>query len=144
MSQTSGTTEPLYGVSFTDVMTGTAVGLGGIFRTTDGGSSWVHQGGSRYADVCFGSAMRGVVVGGDFLFGGFLSRTTDGGATWGAPTIRPTTSALCAVSFYDALRGWAVGYDGTILRTDDGGYRWRSQTAGGLHSFSGVSSADPT
>ena len=42
--QTSGTTNFLYGVSFTDVNTGTAVGFGGtILRTTNGGSSWDPQ-----------------------------------------------------------------------------------------------------
>jgi photosystem II stability/assembly factor-like uncharacterized protein len=41
VSQTSGTTEWLFGVSFTDARTGTAVGTGGtILRTTNGGSAW--------------------------------------------------------------------------------------------------------
>jgi len=41
---TTGTTEVLRGVSFADSTTGTAVGDDGvILRTTDGGSSWMHQ-----------------------------------------------------------------------------------------------------
>ena len=43
-SQSSGTTNHLYGVSFTDANTGTAVGGGGtILRTTNGGTNWTSQ-----------------------------------------------------------------------------------------------------
>src|SRR5262249_56873550 len=39
--QSSGTTEPLSAVSFTDANTGTVVGARGtILRTTDGGATW--------------------------------------------------------------------------------------------------------
>ncbi len=42
--QTSGTTEDLYDVSFTDSDNGTAVGSDGtILRTTDGGTTWTRQ-----------------------------------------------------------------------------------------------------
>jgi len=44
VSQTSGTTELLYGVFFTDANTGTAVGVRGtILRTTDGGATWTSK-----------------------------------------------------------------------------------------------------
>ena len=44
VQQTSGTTENLLGVSFTDANTGTAVGWNGtILRTIDGGDNWVSQ-----------------------------------------------------------------------------------------------------
>ena len=44
ISQSSGTTQWLYGVFFTDANTGTAVGWAGtILRTTDGGTSWIRQ-----------------------------------------------------------------------------------------------------
>jgi len=42
--QTSGTTEYLVGVSFTDSDNGTVVGWNGtILRTTDGGTTWTLQ-----------------------------------------------------------------------------------------------------
>ena len=44
ISQTSGTTGNLLGVSFSDANTGTAVGeTGKILRTTDGGTNWTPQ-----------------------------------------------------------------------------------------------------
>ncbi|MCH7516832.1 MAG: hypothetical protein IIB08_06895, partial [Bacteroidetes bacterium] len=44
VEQSSGTTEQLDGVSFTDSDNGTAVGYNGtILRTTDGGTTWVSQ-----------------------------------------------------------------------------------------------------
>ena len=43
-SQTSGTTNSLWGVSFTDANNGTAVGAyGTILRTTNGGTNWTSQ-----------------------------------------------------------------------------------------------------
>jgi len=43
-SQSSGTTEYLFGVSFTDENNGTAVGLDGtILKTTNGGSTFVQE-----------------------------------------------------------------------------------------------------
>ncbi len=44
ITQISGATERLRGVSFADALTGTAVGYNGtILRTTDGGTTWNQQ-----------------------------------------------------------------------------------------------------
>ncbi|MEE9269605.1 MAG: hypothetical protein V3V49_05020, partial [Candidatus Krumholzibacteria bacterium] len=79
VSQTSGTTNDLRDVSFTDAMTGTAVGRGGtIIRTTDGGRSWVSQTSgtlSTLLGVSFTDATTGTAVG----VGGTILRTTTGG-----------------------------------------------------------------
>jgi photosystem II stability/assembly factor-like uncharacterized protein len=79
VAQDSGTTKYLYGVSFTDANTGTAVGsYGTILRTTDGGATWVAQGSGTDATlygVSFANANTGTVVGED----GIILRTTDGG-----------------------------------------------------------------
>ena len=79
VSQTSGTTEWLLGVSFTDANYGTAVGWSGtILRTTDGGDNWVSQisgtTGLLYG-VSFNDANNGTAVG---EYGKIL-RTTNGG-----------------------------------------------------------------
>ena len=80
MSQTSGTTNYLNGVSFTDAMTGTAVGdFGVILRTTDGGSTWLSQTSgtiNTLVGVSFTDAMTGTAVG----HLGTILRTTTGGA----------------------------------------------------------------
>ena len=72
----------LFGVSFVDANTGTAVGgLGTILHTTDGGSSWTSQAsgtGSSLHGVCFTDVNTGTAVGYD----GLILRTTNGGMSW--------------------------------------------------------------
>ena len=123
VSQTSGTTWNLIGVSFTDVNTGTIVGQNGtILRTTDGGATWTGQI-SGTTDllmaVSFTDVNTGTVVGAN----GTILRTTDGGATW-VGQISGTPEFLAGVSFTDTNTGTVVGANGTILRTTDGGVTW--------------------
>ncbi|MCH7972327.1 MAG: T9SS type A sorting domain-containing protein [Bacteroidetes bacterium] len=114
-SQTSGTTELLSGVSFTDANNGTVVGGSGtILRTTDGGTTWVIQtSGTTEAlfAVSFTDANNGIAVG----VSGTILRTTDGGTTWVIQT-SGTTNTLLGVYFTDVNTGTAVGSAGTILR----------------------------
>ncbi|MCH7879201.1 MAG: hypothetical protein IH914_07805 [candidate division Zixibacteria bacterium] len=114
------TGEFLFGVSFSDANTGTAVGTGGaILRTTDGGANWVSQtsGTTEWLrGVSFSDANAGTAVG----LAGTILRTTDGGANWVSQT-SGTSQNLLGVSFSDANTGTAVGDLGTILRTTDGG-----------------------
>jgi len=77
--QTSGTTEWLLAVSFTDSANGTAVGGNvTILRTTDGGTTWTSQTSGTtlllYA-VSFTDSDNGTIVGSS----GNILRTTDGG-----------------------------------------------------------------
>jgi photosystem II stability/assembly factor-like uncharacterized protein len=69
VAQASGFTSTLYGVSFTDANTGTAVGLDAtILRTTDGGATWLPQESgieTFFTDVSFTGANTGTAVGGD-------------------------------------------------------------------------------
>ena len=80
--QSSSTTNDLYGISFTDANTGTAVGYGGtILRTTNGGASWTRQSSGTMNwlyDVCFTDANTGTVVGAC----GTILRTTNAGVTF--------------------------------------------------------------
>ena len=143
-SQASGTTNHLRGVSFSNALTGTAVGVGGtILHTTDGGSTWTGQASGTSDDlfgVYFSDALTGTAVG----RWGTILRTTDGGSTWTSQT-SGTTAWLYGVSFKDALsqRGVAVGDGGMILYTDDRGNTWRrvSPFATG-HALWGVSFAN--
>jgi hypothetical protein len=81
VEQTSGTTNWLYSVSFTDANTGTAVGsYGTILRTTNGGSTWVRQTSgttNHLYGVFFTDANTGTAVGA----GGTILRTTTGGVS---------------------------------------------------------------
>jgi len=81
-SQTSGTINSLYGVSFTDSDNGTAVGDDGtILRTTDGGATWTQQTSgttnSLYG-VSFTDSENGTAVG----MQGTILRTTNGGVSF--------------------------------------------------------------
>ena len=80
--QTSGTSENLIGVSFTDSDNGTVVGRGGtILRTTDGGSNWTQQSSGTtewLGGVSFTDSDNGTAVG----LGGTILRTTNGGVTF--------------------------------------------------------------
>jgi photosystem II stability/assembly factor-like uncharacterized protein len=102
-AQSSGTTERLWGVSFTDANTGTVVGWNGtILHTTDGGTTWTPQSSgttNRLYGVYFTDANTGTVVG---SFGEIL-RTTNGGTTW-TPQVSGKTAILYGVFFTDATR----------------------------------------
>ncbi len=141
-SQTSGTTDYLYRVFFTDDNNGTAVGFlsGTILHTTDGGAHWVIQNSGTsegLLGVAFTDANTGTVVGGS----GTILHTTDGGQNW-APQTSGTTNQLRAVAFADANNGTIVGELGTILRTTDGGQTWISQTSGVSETLLSVTLTD--
>ncbi len=140
-SQSSGTTNTLNGVSFTDANTGTAVGnVGTILRTTNGGALWTTQtSGTTFnlLRVSFIDANTGTAVGA----AGRILRTTNGGATWASQT-SGTTNSLYGVSFTDANTGTAAGSNGTILRTTNGGATWVSQSSGTTNILLAVSFTD--
>jgi photosystem II stability/assembly factor-like uncharacterized protein len=129
----SGTSEDLLEVDFTDASHGTTVGTHGtILRTADGGSTWSPQAsgttaalfGVRFVDVSTGTAVGA---------GGVVLRTVDGGTTW-VPQNSGTTLDLVDVDFADVSTGMAVGTAYTsgfpapyIIGTMDGGATWSPQ-----------------
>ena len=85
VSQSSGTTNLLIGVFFTDASTGTAVGGNPgssiILHTTNGGATWTGQSSGTtnpLQGVSFTDASTGTAVGA----GGTILHTTTGGITW--------------------------------------------------------------
>lgn len=125
--QTSGTTEHLISISFTDGLHGCAVGYGGvILKTVNGGASWTQQNSGttdRFYSVHFTSANTGWAVGD----AGLIRRTADGGNTWTA--VNPPVSAdFRVVWFLDNQTGFIGGGFSstltTILKTTDGGNTW--------------------
>jgi len=144
--QTSGTTNDLWSVSFTDANNGTAVGynssprLGIILRTTDGGINWISQtsGTTQFLwSVSFTDANNGTAVGNN----GTILRTTNGGTNWTLQTSGTTNSLYC-VLFTDLNIGTAIGANGTILRTTNGGTDWTQQSSGTTLNLVGVSFTD--
>jgi photosystem II stability/assembly factor-like uncharacterized protein len=95
---------------------------GGLFRTTDGGVSWLRQYGGITGNpegIYMYNSQLGFM---SRLDNTILSRTTDGGFTW---IDIPGVLGFTDLHFNDSLNGWkAVG---NMKRTTDGGITWESQ-----------------
>ena len=61
---------------------------------------------------------------------GLVVLSDDEGKSWRQARQVPVSVSLTAVSFVDALLGWAVGHGGVILHTTDGGETWIRQAEG--------------
>jgi photosystem II stability/assembly factor-like uncharacterized protein len=122
-------THDLFSASFVDAENGwLAGGMGRVYRTADGGQTWVarHPEGSfTLWGVSFVDTLTGWVVGNS----GTVQRTDDGGASWMLQST-PNTLALRAVCFLDSLTGFAAGASGMMLHTSDGGRNWISVPSG--------------
>lgn len=129
-AQTSGTIDPLSGVSFIDADHGWAVGGNGVIvATADAGVTWTAETSntnSTLHGVTFIDASHGWAVG---EFGAIVA-TADGGATWTTQDSGSTSQEYVEVAFADINHGWVVGFGGTILATADGGATWTAQNSG--------------
>ncbi len=142
----------LEAVSFAHVNVGTVVGFvaqnfgqEGIFRSSDGGSTWIEQtnvvDGVDLKDVCFPDTLNGFAVGVTGAGHSPIIRTQNGGNSWTLQT-SGTAEGLYGVSFVNAQTGTAVGTAGTILRTVDGGNTWTPQASGTSDDLFGVAFID--
>jgi len=120
--QTSGTTENLASIYFTDTLNGWAVGDNGtILHTDDGGENWEEQTSgtsNNLSDVYFTDPVHGWT-----LSYSRIHRTADGGNNW--EELIYLSYILTGIHFYDTLNGWVVGHN--IFRTYDGGETWEKQ-----------------
>jgi photosystem II stability/assembly factor-like uncharacterized protein len=128
-AQSSGTTNILFSVDFTDYGNGMAVGQGNtILRTTNGGAAWTLQsspGGTILYGVTMIDRNTAVAVGS----GGAILRTTDGGGSW-SPVASGVAVDLQSVAFSGATTGIVVGGSGIVLRTTDAGATWQPMNSG--------------
>lgn len=126
------TTCYLYGLYFTDSLTGYAVGSQSdstgtkslIRKTTDGGTTWTTSLLPACAshvlwDVKFTDYYHGIAVGGN----GLVLLTNDGGSNWTCQNSN-TNNALVSVCFPTSNIGYAVGLNKRIIKTFDGGITW--------------------
>jgi photosystem II stability/assembly factor-like uncharacterized protein len=130
-------------VEMFDDARGIATAAGGLFYTTDGGTSWqegaademVALGGvwSQAAYISFGDADHAWVAG----FNGQMWRTADGGRTWRKQTTN-TLAHFNSVSAVSADEAWAAAFGegfsdivsglvqaSVLLHTADGGATWQ-------------------
>ncbi|MCP4716523.1 MAG: hypothetical protein GY868_15490 [Deltaproteobacteria bacterium] len=114
----------LYGIYFSDSLTGWVVGMDGvIISTADGGRTWTRlvSGTDKplYCIVVRGA--NGWAVGNK---GVYLS-SLDGGRTWSVKAgALKTKFWLREVAFADSRNGLIVGARGTLAKTADGGATW--------------------
>lgn len=127
-------------VYFTDSKRGWMAGDGGlVFRTEDGGRSWIQQSvgtDEQINDLYFRDKEDGYLIAGSAIL-----ITADSGRTWReARRFRPAdfvggVPELYSVRFASKKKGWIVGSvsrrdvvtDSLVLFTDDAGRTWRPQ-----------------
>jgi len=128
-----GTHNELYGIYFTDINTGYAVGSNGtIIKTLNGGNNWsdLTTGISEVLlSIQFPNPSTGYAVGTN----GTIIKTIDYGNTWEIKSY-DTAYQLNSIFFTDANNGYAVGitidsisnyiFYGIILKTVNGGSTW--------------------
>ncbi len=112
---TSGTSDQLNSVFFSNLLLGWACGNNGtIIRTTDGGLTWSTQTSGTNANlqsIKFYDASSGIAVG----YNGVMLRTNNGGVTWSQyQNIAPFY--LNEVAILSSTAAVVVGAGGTILR----------------------------
>lgn len=115
-------------VQFRSLQRGWLGGDDGVYRTEDGGRTWIAPDSSpveRILALHFLNDSVGWAAGVD----GVILATRDGGRSWTAQPSR-TRSTLTGIRFVDPRNGWAAGWDGTLLTTTDGGASWLSETSG--------------
>lgn len=114
---------------FIDENTGWLIGPEGfhlaIFKTVDGGSSWIDQSlpvQFSPTGAFFLNEQEGWICGGgpsdDIL------KTEDGGITWHYQATGNSNTYLSDIFFVDPDVGWTVGGSGRFLKTTDGGADW--------------------
>jgi photosystem II stability/assembly factor-like uncharacterized protein len=127
---TTGTTDDINSIYFTNVDSGFAVSSSGtIFKTTDGGVNWsqstfgTHE---RFKEIYFTNDTIGFIVG-DTTF----IRTIDGGSNW-APL--PTISSGNGILFVNDTIGYSWTYS-TLHKSIDAGTTWVQQSSVGHKSI---------
>lgn len=117
----------LQSVWFLDAVEGFAVGDSGIYRTENGGDTWMPVSTpvvAPWRDIRFISPLIGFCGGGAFGDGTIL-RTQDGGDTW-LVVQNGVERPIACIQFPTAEIGYAVeyGYSWSVLKTTDGGSTW--------------------
>lgn len=100
-----------------------------VFKTTDGGTTWVGQSPVAADQIFYGASFADSATGWLAGSAGTIRYTSNGGADWTAQT-SGTASTLREIFALDTLHVWAVGSAGTIRRTIDGGANWTGVASG--------------
>ncbi len=116
-------TSELRDVKFFDQNTGIVCGVGGIWKSTNGGFNWNQvYSGNDMNSISFPDQNRGYVAGDN----GKILQSTGRGSTWVLISI-PDTNNWNSIFFRTFFAGHVVGELGKILITANGGQTWTSQ-----------------
>jgi len=119
-------------VFFVDPSVGWVVNLiGQIFKTTNGGESWVKQfddGQARFRSVGFANSLRGWA---GTLDSALLYQTTDGGSAWSKVRNLPAPKpkGICGISVVNDSVVYGSGFNNGpahVIKTMDAGKTWSS------------------
>ena len=120
------TNDNLWKVRFVDPVTGWIAGSNHIFKTTDGGISWIVQDTSYGYCQCLFALNQSLVIFANY--GRPTRRSTDGGSTW--QIVDADSFGCMDMEFVTPLIGYAVGdsthppYSGVVKKTTNGGSTW--------------------
>ncbi len=112
-------------IYFNNIYTG-YICEGTIFKTTDGGISWIDQNQTSLISVHFADINTGYAVG----LNSKIIKTTNGGATWELQFVNMYGNKFNSVDFINSNTGFIVGgkmtapYSGVIYKTINGGNSW--------------------
>ncbi len=146
----SSSTGYFYSLNFPTHDTGYIGGIeGNIFKTTDGGGTWVAQscGVSEFIEsLSFVDANTGYGTGGANLTLGFVIKTVDGGKTWTRTTPNDVFNQqeLRDIFFTNKNTGFVISREANISKSIDGGYTWNETTLRGRCLFNTVVFIDST
>jgi photosystem II stability/assembly factor-like uncharacterized protein len=120
-------------VDFVDLNVGFTGGYNRIFKTTDGGKSWLtinHVNGNNILALDFLNSEIGIVVGANSDYEGFLYKTIDGGKTW-INLVNPYNSLYNDVVLINDQKGYALQVDGSFWAGTNNLETWQLK-----HTFS--------
>jgi photosystem II stability/assembly factor-like uncharacterized protein len=137
-------------ISFVDALHGWIVGdykgVGQIWQTSDGGSTWKAIGQLRdtHSDWDFTSAVQMKFI--DRKFGWIIEtfsvwRTDDGGRNWKKTTLfsKPEEQGQPTGGFFlNSNKAWVCGTKGRVFITSDGGRTWDIKNVDGFSEFSNI------
>lgn len=113
----------LNSVVFLDANTGLTSGPDGVYRTTDGGTTWTNVSNQGILWLTFPSSTVGYGVG----EAGAIIKTSNGGVSWTTQS-SGTGERLWGAHFTSTDVGFAVGENGTAIKTANGGSTWTAMT----------------
>ncbi len=149
----SGTTDYINEIYFTDAMNGWAVGgfyafsaasgVAKIYKTTNGGASWIstYKSTGIANELFFINEKVGYVT--LFNLDNSLLKTTDAGNSW-ITLAMPSFPIISSIYFTDEFNGWAVGDYGFLFKTTDAGLNWSEVNTGSGSNFHSIFFTDPS